>query len=181
MNFIFGKPRIAGDELVRCLNYLEEEWKLSIFQEKAAEIYNNTLMAYGSSVSKDRHAATEMRRAADYLAQAAAEILRRRDKMVRIPDVASAMYSAWQKTYVDYAGWTKAQYAAIIATANGTDPDANQIQELFAQAERSRERAEDEESKLLKRLKLDDAEMQRLLDKATAAVATESWQPQIAK
>ena len=90
MGFLFGQPKIQGEELRKCLAYLEEEWKLSAFQEKEVNIYNDARARWITSMSPDSHAVKEMRKTADRLAQAASEIIRRRGDMLSIPEAASA-------------------------------------------------------------------------------------------
>lgn len=178
MGFLFGEPKIQGDGLRKCLAYLEEEWKLKAFQEKEADLYNNALVKCGRSISADGHAAKEMCRAANRLAQSASEILRRRGKMASIPDAPSAMYFAWQLTYSDYAAWATAQCAAIEAVANGMEPHGERVRELLSQSEKSRHEAEKEEKKLLKRLKLSGNVVKGIFNNASAAVEAEKWQPE---
>ena len=101
MGFLFGQPKIQGDELQKCLTYLAEEWKLKAFQEKEVDLYNNALLECGNSISTDSQAAKEVYRAAKRLVQSARELLKRRGKITSIPEAASAMYSAWQLTYSD--------------------------------------------------------------------------------
>jgi len=178
MGFLFGEPKIGGDELQKCLNYLEEELKLKVLQEKWSDLYNNALVKYGKSISRDSRAAKEMCRAANRLAQSASEILRRRGEMASIPDAASAMYFAWQLTYSDYSAWATAQSAAIEAVANGMEPRGERVPELLLQSEKSRHKSEKEERKLLKRLKLSGDAAQKLFNKASAAIAAENWRPE---
>lgn len=178
MGFLFGEPKIQGDELRECLVYYEEELKLKVFQEKEADLYNNAVVKYGRSISTDSYAAKEMCRAANRLAQSASEILRRRKKMAPIPNAASAMYFAWQLTYSDYSAWATAQSAAIEAVASGMEPHGERVKELLSQSEKSRHEAEKEEKKLLKRLKLNSDAAQKLFNNASAAIAAENWQPE---
>ena len=178
MGFLFGSPKIQGDELRRCSAYLEEEWKFKAFQEKEADLYNNALVKYGKSISTDSRAAKEVCQAVNRLAQSASEILRRRGEMTSIPDVAPAMYFAWQLTYSDYSTWATAQAVAIEAAVNGMEPYGERVRDLLSQSEKSRHEAEKEEKKLLKRLRLNDAEARQLFGDASAAIADEDRQPE---
>lgn len=177
MGFLFGEPKIQGGQLRECLVYYEEELKLKVFQEKEADLYNNALVKYGRSISTDSCAAKEMCRAANRLVQAASEVLRRRSKMVSIPDAASAMYFTWQITYEDYSAWAESQAAAMEAVVNGMIPRSERVRGLLSQSEKSRHRAENEEKKFLKRLKLGGDEMRKLLFNASRAVTAQEWQP----
>jgi len=181
MGFLFGEPKIRGEELQRCLAYLEEEWKLKAFQEKEADLYNNALVKYGKSISTDSRAAKEVCQAANRLAQSATEILEQRNKVASIPDVASAMYFAWQLTYSDYSAWAAAQAAAIEAWGRGMESHGERVRALLSQSEKSRHEAEKEEKKLLKRLKLSGDAVRRIFNNASAAVKADNWQPKIDK
>ena len=174
MGFLFGKSKIQGDELCKCLAYFEEECKLSAFQEKEADSYNKALVKYGSL---DNNTAVAMCQASNRLVQAASEILRRRSGISSVPDAASAMYSAWQSTYTNYLAWTKAQAAVMQALANGTEPDVRHSVELLSKSENCRKTAMDEERKLLKRLDISGEELQELFNRATNTIAEENWQP----
>lgn len=177
MGFLFGEQKIQGNERKKCFEYYEEESKLTVFQEKEADLYNNALVKYGKSISTDSNAAKEMCRAANRLTQAASEILRRRGKMASIPDAASAMYFAWQVAFSNYSAWATAQSAAIEAAASGMEPYGWRVRQLLEQFEKSHHEAEKEEKKLLKRLKLSGDEFQTLFNNASAAIEAENWQP----
>ena len=181
MGFLFGKPKIEGDELRKCLAYLEEEGNLVIFRGKEEDLYNNALVKYGKSVSKDSHAAKEMCRAADRLVQAASEIIKRRGEMTSIPDVASSMYFAWQKSYLAYLEHVKAESATWEAEVNGMKPGYEYLRKLFLQSEGLRRKALEEEKKLAKRLRLSGDGVRKMYNNALAAVETERWQPEEAE
>ena len=184
MGFLFGEPKIHGDERSKYLAYLEEEFKLTAFQEKESNIYNNAKVTYISAPRED--AAKQMRIAANRLAQSATEILRQRNKMSPIPDAASATYFAWQVTYSDYSSWATAIVSGLQVIANALTSDIDTIAEvqgehagkLLSQSEKSREKAMKEMKNLLKRLKLSGAEAQTLFNNASAAIEAENWQPE---
>ena len=178
MGFLFSKPKIEGDELQKCLAYLEEEGKLVIFRGKEEDLYNNASVKYGKSVATDSHAAKEMCRAANRLVQAASEIIRRRSEMTSVPDVASAMYFAWEKSYLAYLASTTAESAAWEAEASGMKPDYEYLRRLFIKSEDLRRKALQEERKLAKRLKLSGDVIRRMYNNAQAAIVNENWQPQ---
>lgn len=181
MGFPFGEQKIQGDELRRCLAYYEEEVKLTVFQEKEADLYNNALVKYGNSITIDSYAAKEMCQAASRLAEAASEIMRRRDKMAPIPDAASAMYFAWQVAFSAYLAWATAQCAAIEAIASGMEPRGERVRELLEQFQKFHDRAQNEERKFLKPLKrsgIGGSTLQKLLSDASAIIASENWQPE---
>ena len=181
MGFLFGESKIRGDERQKCLSYYEQELKLKAFQEKEADLYNDAVVKYGDSMTIDNLASKEMCGAANRLSQSASAILKRRGGMASIPDVASMMYLAWQMTYSDYSAWASAQYAALQAVANGMQPNIARVRELLSQSEKSRHKAENEEKKLLKRLKLNINDISTMLSNASAAVAADNWQPKETK
>ena len=177
----FGEPKIQGDEFRKCLEYYEEETKLTVFQTKEADLYNNALVKYSRSISIGSNAAKEMCRAVNRLVQAANEILRRRAKMASIPSAASPMYFAWQIVFSDYQAWAEAQAAAVEAIASGMEPHGQRVRELLSQSEKSRNKAMNEEKKLLERLKhsgLTGDMVQKIFNDASAAIVAENWQPQ---
>lgn len=177
MRLLFGKSKIKGDELSKCLAYLEEEWKLTAFQEKEADIYNDALVKYGSLMEIDRNAAKEMCQAINRLLQSASEILGRRSRISSVPDVASVSFSAWQSTYTSYLTWTQAQAAVIQALADGTEPNVRRSTELISKSENHRSIAMSELRILLKRLDISGKELQGLHDHATTTVEEDNWKP----
>lgn len=187
MSFLFGISKIQGEELRKCLVYLEEELRFSSFQDKEAERYNKAMLEWSiavSSQSSDRkEKETKWHQAADRLSEAANEILRRRSKMFPIPDQASAMYFAWQLTYSDFAAWTSAQ-ATVVKGLNkmysldaGIPPISNQLQKSLEQSEDSRRKAMKEMKKFLKRLNLSGTQYQTIFDSAITTISNENWQP----
>ncbi|MBE0449019.1 MAG: hypothetical protein IBX64_13175 [Actinobacteria bacterium] len=177
MGFLHGEPKIQDDEFRQCLAYLEEEWRLKAFQEKEADLYNNALVKHGRSISADSVAAKEVCRAASRLTESASEILRRRSKMSPVPDAASAVYFAWQLTYLDYSSWSTAQCAAVEAVVNGMEPCGERVGALLAQSETSRHKAEKEEKRLLRRLRrsgLTGDMVQKMFSDASAAVEAQN-------
>jgi len=181
MESAFGEPQIEGDELQKCLAYLQEELKLAAFQNKEATLYQNASVKYGDATSIDSPALKEKYRAANRLAQAADEIVKRRGKMGPIPDAASAGCSAWQLAYSDYSAWVSALSAAAEAIADGIEPPVRQVLKLASQFQKSRYAARDEGKKFLDHLGLDGNMIQKLLNGAAATVADDNWQPKEVK
>jgi hypothetical protein len=181
MESAFGEPQIEGDELQKCLTYLQEELKLAAFQNKEATLYQNASVKYGDVTSMDSHTLKEKCRTANRLAQAADEIVKRREQMGPIPDTASAAYSAWQLAYSDYSAWVSALSAATEAIADGIEPPVRQVLKLASQFQKSRYVARDEGKKFLDRLGLNGNTIQKLLNEAAVAVADDDWQPKEVK
>ena len=181
MESAFGEPQIEGDERQKCLAYLQEELKLAAFQDKEATLYKNASAKYLDAPPTDSLAPKEKYRAANRLAQAADEIVKRRDKMGPIPDAASAAYSGWQLAYSDYSAWVSALSAATEAIADGIEPPVREVLKLASQFQKSRYVARDEGRKFLDRLGLDGNMIQELLIDAAAAVADDDWQPKEVK
>ncbi|HEY93119.1 MAG TPA: hypothetical protein G4O17_05190 [Dehalococcoidia bacterium] len=172
-----GEPRIEGDELQKCLDYLQEELKLAAFQDKEATLYKNASAKYIDAPLTDNLAPKERCRAANRLAQAAGEIVNRRYRIEPIPDAASAAYSAWQLAYLDYSAWVSALSAAIEAIASDIEPPARQVLKLASQFQKSRNIARTEGNKFIDRLGLNGNTVQKLLNEAAVAVAADNWQP----
>jgi len=184
MGFLFGEPKLDREEFNQCLKYLEEHYKLTTFQEKEADIYNESLTQYMPSLTTDSHSAKEMLKVAERFKKAAHLLLTRSKQLVSVPEPAGALHFAWQIVFSDYTAWVDAQYAVYAAIAKGNPPFAEHVQTLFRQQEKSHQKALQEEKKLLKLLRangLTPSDIQRLIDKAFAAIASENWQPEEAK
>jgi len=144
MGFLFGEPKLDREEFNQCLKYLEEHYKLTTFQEKEADIYNEALTQYMPSLATDSHSAKEMLKVAERFKKAAHLLLTRSKQLVSVPE-------------------------------------SERVQALFRQQEESHKKALQEEKKLLKRLRasgLTPSDIQRLIDKAFVAIASENWQPE---
>jgi len=180
MTFLFGEPKLSNEELSQCLTWLGQHYKITTFQEKEADLYNNALVKYGGSMSIDSSASEEMVKVVKRLVQAATECVSRIDNMTSIPQVASVTHYAWRIVLADYLAWVRAQCAAIEAVAGGMHPRGEYVAELLQKAENSRKKAEKEEQKLLKRMIRSGATMndfQKLVVNAARAVTDENWQP----
>lgn len=114
---------IGDDQKQERLAYFARALRLKASQEKDLDLYHSALVKYGSSMITDSLASKEMCNAANRLQQSAREILKRREVMASIPDMGSAMYSKWQRTYSDYSASATAQCAAIEALAKGMIPN----------------------------------------------------------
>jgi len=165
----------------RCLSYFQEELKFGAFQTKEADLYNNAVVEYGMSAGTDSKAAEEMTQAAKRLAESLNEILGRRSVMASIPDTASAVYFAWQATYDALCAWAEAQAAAVSAAVRGMVPHTERVRELHGESEKLRRKAEKEERRFFKQLKISGNEMQRMLAEASVAAENDSWQPEWVK
>lgn len=175
MAFLFGEPKIHGDERRECLAYWAEELKLKQFQAVEADRYNNAVGKYGKSITTNSPAIEKWHQAANRSSKAMAELLRCHSEL-RVPDAASAMYFAWHTTYSDYLAWAEAMAAAVEALANDKIPYFPYVEGLFSQAGKSRRKAESEEKRFLKRLKLSADEVRELFISAPSATRAEDWQ-----
>lgn len=180
MGFLFGEPKLDREEFNQCLKYLEEQYKLATFQEREADIYNESLTQYMPSLTTDSHSAREMLKVAERFKKAAHLLLKRSRQLVSVPESAGALHFAWQAVFSNYTTWVDAQHAVYAAIAEGKPPFAERVQDLFRQQEESHQKALQEEKKLLKLLRangLTASDIQRLNDKAFAAIEAENWQP----
>lgn len=181
MGFLFGRRKLDREEFEQCLNYLEEHYELTTFQEKEAGIYNSALARYGSSLARDTNSAREMLRVAERFKKAAHVLLARSKQIVSVPESAGRLHLAWDIVFSDYTAWVDAQYAAYAAIAERNPPLVERVQTLFRQQEKSHQNALREEKKLLNLLRANGLtlnDLQRLRDKAFAAIEAENWQPE---
>lgn len=184
---LFGSPKIDGKELQECLACFEAETKVIAFQTKEADLYNNAMVKYGNSISAAALAAKDMKKATKRLSQAATEILKRHEEIKNVPDAASAMHSAWHATFLANAAWASAMVTAIesnifalLAVAKGMNPQIEYAQQLAKELQKAWRRAEDEDKKFLKQLKVDAEDIAKIVARATTVIATDDWEPKMA-
>jgi len=185
MGFLFGKPKIKGDERRQCLDYLEEELKIAAFDQKERKAFENAMAECAAKSNAYQITSQEFQKeisqAINRLAQAARETIRRRDKMTAVPNAAFSTYSAWSGMYSAYSAWATEQAAQEAKDAKVLIPNVSRgemkgIRDLFQEYEKYKTKAAKEHHRLLKRLGLSDKERQELLSKA-ASIEAESWQP----
>lgn len=176
---LFGKPRIEGDELQRCLAYYEAELRVTAFQTREADLFNNTLVKYLHSMTEDSVAASEICKAANRLVQAAHEMNRRHEEIRPIPDAALAMRCSWRITFLSVTAWAEATLSAMEALANGLTPDYAYVQHLVAEYQLAQRKAQEDEKKFLRRLRVAPVEIDEILSRSNDAAATDDWQPKL--
>lgn len=184
---LFGSPKIDGKELQQCLAYFEAETKVIAFQTKGADLFNNAMVKYGNSIMENPSAAEDMKKAAKRLSQAATEILKRDEKIENVPVAASAMRSAWHETFLANAAWASAMVTAIesnifafLAAAEGMNPQIKYAQQLAQELQEAWRRADDEDKKFLKRLKVSAEDIAKIVARATTIEATnDDWEPKM--
>jgi protein involved in sex pheromone biosynthesis len=175
---LFGSSKIDGYELQQCLAYFEAQTKVIAFQTKEADIYNNAMVKYGNSIMGNPVAASEARKAAKRLSQAATEVLRRHEELKNVPTAASAMHHAWYATLYANAAWASATAKAVEVMAEGMNPNTIYIQQLVKEYKKAWRRAEDEDKKFLKQLKVSAEDIAKIVARATAIDATnDDWEP----
>ncbi len=166
------------NELQECLACFEAETKVIAFQTKEADLYNNAMVKYGNSIMENPLAAREACKAAKRLSQAATEVLRRHEQIRNVPVAASAMHHAWYVTFHANAAWASATAKAIEAMAEGMNPHTIYVQQLVEEYQKAQRRAEDEDKKFLKRLKVSAEDIAKIVARATTIdVADDDWQP----
>ncbi len=84
MSFLFGAPKLNGNELSACLDWYGRHFELTGFQDKEAELYNNALLSDGNSVTTSPQSANIVLQAGSRMIKAAEELLVRKDKMQNI-------------------------------------------------------------------------------------------------
>jgi hypothetical protein len=173
---LFGSPKIDGNELQQCLACFEAETKVIAFQTREADLYNNTMVKYGNSIMENPSAAIEACKAAKRLSQAAAEVCRRHGEIKDVPTAASIMHFAWHVTFLANAAWASATAAAIEAMAKGMNPNTMYVQQLVEEYQRAWRRADDEDKKFLKRLKVNAEDIAEIVARATTIdAADDDW------
>ena len=179
MGFLFGKPKIKGDERRQCLAYLEEQWKIQSFQKKESDLYDNSVIKFSSLNVTDKNVVKEMCRAATQLEQSVNESLRRHRGISSVPDAASKAWRTWELRYSDYLSFATAQTVvadALLSNRAHAEAQLERLNKLALQRDESLRKAIDETIKLMRRLKLTDVEHARLFQVAEDA-QNENWQP----
>ena len=177
---LFGSPKIDGKELQECLAYFEAQTRVVTFQTKEADLYNNAMVKYGNSITENPLAAREACKAANRLAQSATEVLRRHQEIKNVPAAASAMHYAWYVAFDANRTWALATSKAIEAMAEGMDPHTMYVQQLVGQYQKAWRKADDEDKKFLKRLKVSGEEIAKIVARATSIDATDDdWESQV--
>ncbi len=151
---LFGSPRVEGEDLKRCLEYLEAEARIIAFQTKEAKLYSSKTLQYGKSIKENPTAVQEMYEAAKRLAQASAEVLRRHHEIKDVPEVAKGVRSAWRLMLRANAMWAITAEELAEEMSTGLNPDWSYVQQLVEDYEKARARAESEHKKLVKRMKV---------------------------
>jgi replicative superfamily II helicase len=95
MRFQFEEPRLDREEFNQCLKYFEEHYKLTTFQEKEADIYNESLTQYMPSLATDSHSAKEMLKVTERFKKAAHLLLKRSKQLVSVPESTGVLHFAW--------------------------------------------------------------------------------------
>jgi phosphohistidine swiveling domain-containing protein len=183
---LFSSSKIEGSELQECLAYFEAETRVIAFQTKEADLFNNAMVKYGNSVMQNPLAAEDMKKAANRLSQAAAEILKRHEKIKNVPIAASAMRSAWHETFLANATWASAMVTAIesnifafLSAAQGMNPQIKRAQQCAEELQKAWQRADTEDRKFLKRLKVSSEDTAEILSRATTSLIHEDWEPRL--
>ena len=177
---LFGSPKIDGKELQECLACFEAETKVISFQTKEADLYNNAMVKYGNSITVNPLAASEACKAAERLSQSATEVLRRHEGIKNVPAAASAMHHAWYVAFYTNAAWAHATAKAIEAMAQGMNPNTMYVQQLVKEYQEAWRRADDEDKKFLKRLKVTAEDIAKIVARATTMGSTDDWEPKMA-
>ena len=141
--------------------------KLKLFREKVDNTFSEGMMNYGRLAQKDEDKALEgMTKVAKHTLQAATELVRRKHEMTFIHGAALATSSAWETVYSDYEALAIAEAAAMEADLGGMTGEWDRVRELVRKVKKSIRKAQKEEKKLLKRLKLTGDEVRTILDNA---------------
>jgi len=168
---------IRPEERETILAYLAEEVKLAAFQDLEAGRYNDAATKYGGAVVPGGPQVSELLSAGRRLLQVADELVSRHSGLGPVPDEAAGAYFAWQGTYMQYQEWASAVVSALEGLEAGVSPNVDRVQQLFVQMEKTRKGAENEERKLVGRLRLRAEDWRVLMQDAQTAAKAEEWQP----
>ncbi len=176
MRFL-NNAKIDSNQLRECLHYLEESCQIAAFQAKEADLYNEALVKYGNSVTDDSNATAEKRRATDRLAQATIKALERHEDIDHIPTPASSMHYAWWATLRSYSALASAKNKTITADKRGIVIETAYIEKLMKEYQKAWIKAEKEEKRFYKHLKINTNDVSRIITRAKNAMSVEKWEP----
>jgi hypothetical protein len=174
---LLSSAEIKGAERLQCLDYYEAEIGVTAFQAREADIFNDVLATYHDAIKKSPAAARQVSTAAQRLVQAAEEIIRRRDAIQPVPELAFALHWAWHVTSVAYAAWARATLTAMETLANGQTPLYKYVRHLATEHETAWHKAQKEEKKFLKLLRFPPNEIVRITNNRIEEAEMDSWQP----
>ena len=163
---LFGSPKIDGEELRQCLDYIREESEVIALQSKEADIFNNAMIECGNSIKADssatKAAAKALKTAAKRLSSAATEILKQHNEVKNVPVAASTMHSAWNTAFLSNRAYASSMVKALegnplLFLASGVDssPETKTFEQRSIEFREAYQNAQDELRKLLNRLKID--------------------------
>ena len=177
---------IDSKELQECLAYFEAETKVIAFQSKEADLFNSAMVEYGNSIMDSPLAAKKMKISTNRLAQSATEMLRRHGEIKNVPFPASAMRSAWHVAFLVNAAWASAMVEAIesnifafLRQSEGMNPETGYAQQLALEFKKAWRRADEEDKKLLKKLKVSAQDIEEIMARATTAAINDTWEPKL--
>jgi hypothetical protein len=90
------------------------------------------------------------------------------------------MHHAWLVTFDTNAAWAAANAKAIEAMADGKNPDEMYIKKLVNEYQQAWQKANDEDKKFLKRLKVPEEDIAKIVTRANTIAATDDWEPKLA-
>jgi len=182
MGIFSREPAIEGDERYECLAYYEEEKKLRLLFERVEELFDKRIGKYESELSQARKAGEDffpslekIGEVTEHISQAANEIVKRKKQMKPAPSAASAMALAWEAAYSDYKALRDPSNIVAGSDIVKVTAKRERAKELYTKFDKSLRRAWKEEETFRKRLKLSNAEAQRITDNASRAIATDEW------
>ena len=176
---LLGSAKITGGERQNYLAYYEAEVGVTAFQTKEADLFNEVLAQHDEAIGKDPAAAREARAAAHRLVQASKEIVRRRNKIQPVPEAAFSLHWAWYITSLTYAAWAQATLSAMKALVNSGTPHYKYVQHLAGEHEAALRKAQKEEKKFQKRLRIPADDIQTIEERSMEAAETDGWRPEL--
>ncbi len=157
MGFIFGKSRIDVQEHEHCLAYLQEELRISkLFEEPRNKIKN--LDEELSNAAADAQLIKRIQAELTRIIVLTNELIKERRNMAPVPKSAISVFTAWEQVYTAFKELAR-------GLRKDLDPDTTIPigPYLLSKYQEISYKAYDEHGKLVRRLKLSDAEKEALL------------------
>ena len=163
MGFLFGQPKIQGDERNDCLAYIEKELKISFLHQKERDNYKNKVAECSARTNTTAEFLETVQPTIIQLLESTKDLINQRNDFLPVPKVAEPAYYAWGKVYTTHLIWATEVSESSQITSRERDLQRDYE---FALVE-----AAGEHGKLMKKLKLGEGEAQELLNRAITSVS----------
>lgn len=172
---LFGGPKLSAEQRDDAWRYYEAALAVAALQDREADRYNRTLMVHMNTMDR-RDSMEAMLAASMRLSLASHELVGRHSQISPLPqlDLIAADYAIWHGVYLAYSEWADAQHDAVVTLARGGTPLGDRVKRLLDASEGVRRKAEGQTKDLLRALKVNSADVQRM----TAVMHSHlAWEP----